>query len=939
MFGKWTKQGSGCIDPIFRRDGFAKDAESHYLNAKNEDSTEPDHYSWVVVKHVFQTRATVLPINYTSIPETSPNYDPQRWEHKALNEQIAPGDKTERTDGNILYPYQKSVNIGKHSTVFGTTNSIGVHWKIMKRNSIFRGEDFFIKFRKAAFSTDIANREGSAAFLSAEKDDKLYRCLDVTNTDMCNAAIVEYDAEGNIANPASQELFDLTRQPYIIIEMRKETAPSWAYFILLTHKNKPRFIKVIDGKSYFVSEYGGKLTSKLWQSGSLKMAVRNHLGKIIITFNDDYDSPWVIENQLIKAECGTSFEGQIPPKLFCVPRCNLTIWGGNLVMGFTFSPILYNNYYVLSLPPLTEEEVSGTDINGNNIVDIADKLVIPKHAQVLLSVRESGLDKKATPSWSAGFRGEGSVANIIRKPFYVCDAQYVEEYVSDGGLSKVVKNENPYFQDFQDFIKEKTDGSCHPYTSESKLIVSKFSEEEDGVNEKFYVNIAMHSGNHQFRNGYLLENCKTPILTQVKLTNRPLVADDRWEPTSSVSNLNLSDYILSYSDSWTSQDFNTMEHSANVNFLITRGGELIPGYDAIESLQNKAFYIQVLAGYVDCNYTQMDGGEYYKLMTGICYGGSITEQAGERVMTCKVYDYSKIMKDSMIFNSPFFDGVRDINAVYELTKMTGFGETDFKPATLLRQWIDVEDFWGDEQGPDGRWIPNSSVYALPFSYGQYQGSPAFKFNDGDYVWEALQKIAQRSGKVIFFDANGLLHYEDFPIAQILYAPGDTETGGGAGDIEPLWYFTANPTSYGQLVFDKIERELSVEDVYNNILIMSTTPNRELLIADKTNKPSVDDPTSYGFLGYLKTFFQMDGIFSSEKATIQYAQHLSKFFNPPVVYKFETFGLPLRPFDIASIDGQNVIVINVSHNIIAKENKWWMSVEGEWFHGEEYIPDT
>ena len=79
--------------------------------------------------------------------------------------------------------------------------------------------------------------------------------------------------------------------------------------------------------------------------------------------------------------------------------------------------------------------------------------------------------------------------------------------------------------------------------------------------------------------------------------------------------------------------------------------------------------------------------------------------------------------------------------------------------------------------------------------------------------------------------------------------------------------------------------------------------------------------------------QKDPIFGHETAITQYANHLTKFFRPPVVYKFSTYGLPMRCFDIADVDGQKLIIINISHNIVGKDNQWWTTIEGEWLSGE------
>ena len=129
-------------------------------------------------------------------------------------------------------------------------------------------------------------------------------------------------------------------------------------------------------------------------------------------------------------------------------------------------------------------------------------------------------------------------------------------------------------------------------------------------------------------------------------------------------------------------------------------------------------------------------------------------------------------------------------------------------------------------------------------------------------------------------------------------------------------------------FNSLNFAVGAIDVFNYIKVISTSPEGVLIIQNDENKPSVRDPNSEGFLGYRKMFRQIDAIGSVpgvQKRVYQYTQ----FYQPPFTIKFETFGLPMRAFDIANIDGQNIIIINLSHTINAKDNKWWMTVEGEW----------
>jgi len=35
----------------------------------------------------------------------------------------------------------------------------------------------------------------------------------------------------------------------------------------------------------------------------------------------------------------------------------------------------------------------------------------------------------------------------------------------------------------------------------------------------------------------------------------------------------------------------------------------------------------------------------------------------------------------------------------------------------------------------------------------------------------------------------------------------------------------------------------------------------------------------------------------------------------------------------AVDNQRLIVVSVSSTVEAKDNKWWMNVEGEWLNGQ------
>jgi len=439
-----------------------------------------------------------------------------------------------------------------------------------------------------------------------------------------------------------------------------------------------------------------------------------------------------------------------------------------------------------------------------------------------------------------------------------------------------------------------------------------------------------------------LLSCKTPILTSLRLISHES-ENTRWEDgTSSAMGANFSplegaspyfidasDHVMSYSDSWSASGFSDMEHTGSLNFYLNRGMPVDNNVtDALMSLQNKTFYVEIWAGYTrPCpdggysSYSRQNG--LFKLFTGLCHGGSISYEYGKTIMSCKVEDYTAVLKGTRFFNSPWFDGVRDINCIHEIMQMSGFRDIGkYDPGNLVRRLSDNTNRGGGVffHHFDGR-LFKMEPYALPSGYNRLD-QPAFKFNDGDPYMDAVSKIAKRAGKVFFFDQFGIAHYESFQdLIQSDYL--------GQVPIIPLCAFTTNPEKWpGQLVFNKMERNYDVSGIINHIKIMSNTPDFYLLIGDDLNWSSMDNPESEGFVGYLKSMFQQESMFGSKEAMMDTIRKYSVAFRPKIKSKFETYGVPLRANDIVSINGESTRVIKVSHNIVAEKNEWWMEVETE-----------
>jgi hypothetical protein len=772
--------------------------------------------------------------------------------------------------------------------------------------------------------------------------------LGVNNTGAIQGKISKEEEEKNIENCISP-----------VINNQK-------YFIILTASHKPTFIRVKDGITYHLSTYETISCKELMiDKEKFRMAIRNHLGKLVITFSGYEDKPWIIQNIQLSED---DYAGLITPK------DQISIWGGNIQSGFIFGPIQYEEKCQIALP-------SGHKVHKQDFE-------LPKNK-----------DDKYVYTMSNGRIGESGLespirSDVIKGPptkngnyIYSCDAQCIFESRS------VFKGDNEYVEDvekkiFKDsyflgidnlFIKE-CQGDC-PLDASGKIKIKKdsnrksaislvqnptwiFSTSHDGSDAKkfdvlrFWLSVNLVSGCHTFDSGFYLKNCKTPVISQITCWN---VAneEDLWTPFT--NGLDISHRVENFSDSWSSSDYTKIEHSGSMTVLLHDSSELTKldkransgqtnVLATLNSLMKRAFYFTVDVVYKSCFNSNSSTNKIYtklpytyvRMFTGICTKSSLEESSGSKRLNCSLSDYSEVLLNSYIFNSPFFDGMRDINAVYELAKMSSMKtfrqnsrasksfpaplEIITKAAASSLETVRLPTL-------DGR-IAVMDTYALPQSYDRLNNA-YFRFKDGDEIWNALTSISTKSGKVLFFDTYGQLRYENRKFDEILF-------GDSRKNITPDWYYTSIPTNGGtdgQLIFEKLTREWDVKSVYNDIHLITSTPNFELLIGHDCNYDGIvaggriSKPE--GWLGFRKTLFQQDGIFGSLDALKKQIKHLTRSYSPPRIVKFESFGQPVRALDVVSIklkdnlQGQSIIVTSVSNSIVASENKWWQNVEGEW----------
>ncbi len=769
------------------------------------------------------------------------------------------------------------------------------------------------------------------------------------------------------------------------------------YFIIITQRGNPICVRLEDGNSILVSEFdngfnvssnversSGRISGKqIIESEQCRMTVRNHLGDLIVTFESPTftSSPWIIHRVDSVVGPSKSTGGKFiydETKMAVVGKGPISLWGGNMNSGFVFGILEYHqgsgdkqSPVKFTCPPQSAEKAARDPCDPNPQQQqqqqnggVVEPLSASSGSTVNLrdDVRQNSLALPLNTTHSILLSSTDNPPNGFVGDFFTQDAQQFFQ-LSTRGTATV----DGRFFNRSVSLKEKTTGK------ESKIKVQKVKAVQDKSRrmEMFKLDITLQAGGYTFdedNGGYLddddgkvwhVNSCVTPVLTMVRLVAEPDETKDRWQ----VIPKDVSEHVIEFNDSWSAQDFFKIEHTGTIKFLVNQGAVYDNNQtEYLMSLIDKAFYIEVWARYRSVNdnneslpsspngynYSKMDG--YHKLFTGICYGGTVMLDMGQRIIECQIFDYSKILQEMLFFNSPFYDGVKDIVAVREILRMAGLKDKKKDdPGVLVKTFAQKKD--GQMHfgvGPDGRLVP-VNAYALPNAYDKLS-QPFFKFNDGDKFYDAIMKIGQKGGKCFYFDTYGVAHFEsyfDFSVVGVMSGIDDALLGGSQADCSSgrpatsstvsseslaLWWYTTNPDYWqGQMMYNSVKYSRAVGDVYNHVKIKGNTPDSELFFLDDMDWSSVDDPTKEGFLGYIKTVFQTESIFGS----VESARNIMNFYKamrrPPLVINFESYGQPVRALDTIIVCGQPSRVMKVDASISPKENRWWNTFECEWLY--------
>lgn len=492
----------------------------------------------------------------------------------------------------------------------------------------------------------------------------------------------------------------------------------------------------------------------------------------------------------------------------------------------------------------------------------------------------------------------------------------------------------------------------------------------------------------------------------------PEGTEPAWKPVSADVTVN----VTSFSDNWTRSDRTFMAHSGSISFHLnkadaipileslsavqTEKGELFSGvrkaksFDTngainygysvgdmtsfLASLQDKYFYVQVRAwrdpvktrthgvgladnystysenstSFYGTHHNRYPNAENTIIFTGFCKQSNFIVRESHIEMNCNLVDYWEMLDQMKWLNPPFYDAMRDYNAVMDVIQRAGlfYEKGRNSPGYLIHKYLSTPSNGDYYEIPYDGYSVLANDYVLPGSYNT-MNQPMLKPVSGqDSYGSFLKKIANMSGKIMYFDRKGVLHFDipedELELFQVEGAsPGRVIYQARPFDIFSFTHSVANgeQVPWWNVLIGEYKFDRAVEDIVNEIRVVSSTPDGTLVSAAHMNRASMSDIDLPGFIGFRKMFIHKSGYFGSGAAVRKIVERYTTMFNAPVRASFQVLGrVGLQANQTILVDGPGtsapyrLLITNVSNTITPSENKWVANLQGRYFLPGEKI---
>lgn len=763
-------------------------------------------------------------------------------------------------------------------------------------------------------------------------------------------------------------------------------------------------------KSRVLSEYGNVSVNEIFKKKEFRITLRNHLGRFIITFEGYEGSPWIISRL---DNDPSRYDYNKLPIPMVVPAGKMRIHGGNISCSVGYAPLRYSptctiryNDRQADSAEITDQELFMTFANlGNSEKHKNESIKTRFYRNPKFKYRKIGYDLDAYEVdeiienasvtvpvyqlYSDQYRktGKGWVQSTTQPPAVGTETigfplPNIAGLLSSGlkvpHTASIVNLREPG-RKFIFGLQEETNSS-YPF----KEYVSKWD-----------VGVVLKAGSVEmpdfretstlgplFSEKKLFKDYVTPIVTNWSL----IILGGAKPFEGKIEPFDIAPLVVSLNDSWSSEAFTTINHEMQVRCyipdsvlppLVNPPVQIEPNIFALGqkllSLHDKNFYITV-SYWWDNGVGERDApdniiqrtahpaeSDLLIQMTGFAEGASLEKSVNKLYMDFTIKDYSAILEDQFIYNSPFFDGVADSVAIYELARLAHFDDNDEKesgidrrPLGYLQKVITEPNY---SQCRSFRYNGEECIYRdydLPGSYSDL-ANPSVRFQNGETYWSAMQKIAALATKVIYFDRWGVLRFENSPAIEAAFNSGERQkftpkfqfvttpfkvaSAGEEGDAASERFIFDPNLHASHFVWEVVKYSRSVEDCVNQIILF--TASNDILVDDGrrtggfivegyTFFDQIFNPAAEGFIGYRKPFYQSNGVFGGIEGVRIGLQHYAKMKYPPALISFQTYTVPgLKPLDIITVDDQMFYITEIANEIDPENNKGWCTISGEW----------
>lgn len=814
-----------------------------------------------------------------------------------------------------------------------------------------------------------------------------------------NAGVLNNTDSENLPKQDSETL-DLSNQPYYIVELNKGSE-NHHYFIIIPYNGKPTFIHAgkfpqnqdvkkktiavgypLEKISRKLSVYDAVSGGELINADRFTITVMARLGRLVITFSGYEETPWIIErNDLDVQKCYEDY-GKVKLAYQFIPMSiedkPIRIGAGNLMSGFSFGPLAYPNYAqwipqetITFKGPFDSDEDfyknAATLLREHSALENEFKkknLIFNQRAEVFIEYIDGKLNFSEFVSKEVE-TGDG----VQSKRYLIPDAPY-KDTTPAMGYAATAGSAGEGFLIYPILLNSAGEAlsyiRIYPFniTQPSSDTVGFIDKDIRNANLSFSMGagdaVVSESRVENWTFGdWKIRNCITPIANSFRIVvlghNQPRLGKQ--------IPIDVASHVSTFSSSWSFTDQHKAEHSGSIKFLLNFGKQTSDKdsqmVELLESLVDKTFYLRVYAWW-DCGFMNCDDncgckrilgenpnnatdaikavkGDPTVIFTGLCFGGTITAGQNQRFLECQLLDYWQVLKDQRWFNSPFFDGMRDWDAVATILKMAGFYDggnnlldsgnkigsaiaEKYPPAKMMKVLSSSNSgifntlagsttgaVYSGQNAVPGEVITEVD-YALPSAFNILQ-NPLLKFEYGSSFDESILKMSGYGGKMVYFDRYGIFRMTTRPDQLRFQCSGNTRNK--FKKIVPKCVFFASPYNLPPNSCEKLSRLMLkqyttkrvVQDVPNNIFVATATPNGEMLTFSQVNTASIRDDQSEGYVGYPRFLIQENGIFGSEEALRGIAKFYTGFFTPPVIITWEAFGVGhITAGDIVAIRG-------------------------------------